>query len=623
MHDTAMHIGSLLFETYCNIPSPAILEIGSSDVNGSLRDVAPAQSRYVGIDFEAGAGVDIVTTAGAPLSVEDASFDFALASSVFEHDPAFWNSFVEMVRKVRPGGIVYINVPSNGAIHRYPEDHWRFYPDSGKALARWAVSQGQPIALVESFVAPRDEDIWNDFVAVFRKGPTRRRPPGILLYQKVPGAMNIQVGRAKAFLNHVARTEDMELVAIAQASAVEHAKRVAAHEAALAQSAADMTECQARLAQGEARELQLRQDFETPAERALWDIRAKDAEIAHARELLDVANRMLATRESEARSLTAAMIVAGRKTFAIAEERAEALSAVRTAQSERDASRQECAAERDRAVRNESGLAAALEALEQVRSNAALATLAATARIERVLAEAATERDRADHGEAGLAAALEALERVRRDAKLAALDANTRIACALAEAAIERDRADQSEAGLRATIETLDHVRIDAALRDREMGLQLAQAHDDAEQLRTALARQSHEAREQLDRLNGAGVELRLMAVFLADAREQVDELRGEVANGARKAEDEAAARDVADRGLAIARAIYAMNEGAPWWWRFSTERWRARRVARRLWRGSLFDGEAYLRQNPDVAAQAMDPARHLLLHGIAEGRRF
>ena len=623
MHDTAMHIGSLLFETYCNIPSPAILEIGSSDVNGSLRDVAPAQSRYVGIDFEAGAGVDIVTTAGAPLSVEDASFDFALASSVFEHDPAFWNSFVEMVRKVRPGGIVYINVPSNGAIHRYPEDHWRFYPDSGKALARWAVSQGQPIALVESFVAPRDEDIWNDFVAVFRKGPTRRRPPGILLYQKVPGAMNIQVGRAKAFLNHVARTEDMELVAIAQASAVEHAKRVAAHEAALAQSAADMTECQARLAQGEARELQLRQDFETPAERALWDIRAKDAEIAHARELLDVANRMLATRESEARSLTAAMIVAGRKTFAIAEERAEALSAVRTAQSERDASRQECAAERDRAVRNESGLAAALEALEQVRSNAALATLAATARIERVLAEAATERDRADHGEAGLAAALEALERVRRDAKLAALDANTRIACALAEAAIERDRADQSEAGLRATIETLDHVRIDAALRDREMGLQLAQAHDDAEQLRTALARQSHEAREQLDRLNGAGVELRLMAVFLADAREQVDELRGEVANGARKAEDEAAARDVADRGLAIARAIYAMNEGAPWWWRFSTERWRARRVARRLWRESLFDGEAYLRQNPDVAAQAMDPARHLLLHGIAEGRRF
>ena len=577
MHDTAMHIGSLLFETYCNIPSPAILEIGSSDVNGSLRDVAPAQSRYVGIDFEAGAGVDIVTTAGAPLSVEDASFDFALTSSVFEHDPAFWNSFVEMVRKVRPGGIVYINVPSNGAVHRYPEDHWRFYPDSGKALARWAVSQGQPIELVESFVAPRDADIWNDFVAVFRKGPTRRRPPGILLYQKVPGAMNIQVGRAKAFLNHVARTEDMELVAIAQASAVEHAQRVAAHEAAVAQSAADMTECQARLAQGEARELQQRQDFETRAERAQWDLIAKDAEIAHARELLDVANRMLATRESEARSLTAAMIVAGRKTFAIAEERAEALSAVRTAQSERDASRRECTAERDRAVRIESGLAAALEALEQVRSDAALAALAATGRIERVLAEAATERD----------------------------------------------HAGQSEAGLRATIETLDQVRIDAALRDREMGLQLAQAHDDAEQLRVALARQSHEAREQLDRLNGAGVELRLMAVFLADAREQVDELHGEVANGARKAEDEGAARDVAERGMAIARAIYAMNEGAPWWWRFSTERWRARRIARRLWRESLFDGEAYLRQNPDVAAQAMDPARHLLLHGIAEGRRF
>lgn len=35
------------------------------------------------------------------------------------------------------------------------------------------------------------------------------------------------------------------------------------------------------------------------------------------------------------------------------------------------------------------------------------------------------------------------------------------------------------------------------------------------------------------------------------------------------------------------------------------------------------FDGEAYCRLNPDVAAAGEDPARHYLAHGMAEGRRY
>ena len=35
------------------------------------------------------------------------------------------------------------------------------------------------------------------------------------------------------------------------------------------------------------------------------------------------------------------------------------------------------------------------------------------------------------------------------------------------------------------------------------------------------------------------------------------------------------------------------------------------------------FDDEAYLRLNPDVRAAKMNPRRHFLLHGAAEGRRF
>lgn len=213
MHDTALQIGRLALQTYCLTPNPAILELGSLDVNGSLRSYAPGEASYIGIDLEKGPGVDIITRAGDPIPADDDSFDLVIASSVLEHDPAFWVTFLEMCRKARSGGYVYINAPSNGAVHRYPEDHWRFYPDSGKALMRWAVSQGQSVELIESFTAKRDGDIWNDFVAVFRKGPSSAALPQPMLYEKLLGSRNVQVGASAHFLNPSPNTEDMDLLA--------------------------------------------------------------------------------------------------------------------------------------------------------------------------------------------------------------------------------------------------------------------------------------------------------------------------------------------------------------------------------------------------------------------------
>lgn len=40
--------------------SVKIVEIGSKDVNGSLRSVAPSHFEYIGVDFVDGKGVDIV-----------------------------------------------------------------------------------------------------------------------------------------------------------------------------------------------------------------------------------------------------------------------------------------------------------------------------------------------------------------------------------------------------------------------------------------------------------------------------------------------------------------------------------------------------------------------------------
>ena len=171
MHDTAYKIGGLVMATYLPPGANRILEIGSLNVNGGLRDLAPPGADYIGLDLEAGAGVDHVVTGSDDWPVADDSFDLVMASSAFEHDQAFWLTFLQMCRKLKPGGYCYISAPANGKVHRYPQDFWRFYPDAGLALQAWARRQGIATTLVESFTAEREGDTWNDFCAVFRRGP--------------------------------------------------------------------------------------------------------------------------------------------------------------------------------------------------------------------------------------------------------------------------------------------------------------------------------------------------------------------------------------------------------------------------------------------------------------------
>lgn len=207
MHDTAFNIGSLAMNIYSDLTKDSILEVGSQAVNGSLREHALPTTRYVGLDIEEGEGVDIVVEPGKSYPLEDNSFDLVIASSVFEHDPFFWLTFLEMCRITREGGYIYINAPSNGAVHRYPQDNWRFYPDSGKALAQWAVSQGSAVTLVESFIAKREADIWNDFVAVFRKGRITKTLPKVFIHENVP-CTDVITWKSKEVMNPSFHTED-------------------------------------------------------------------------------------------------------------------------------------------------------------------------------------------------------------------------------------------------------------------------------------------------------------------------------------------------------------------------------------------------------------------------------
>ena len=168
MHYTAMHHGKLFFDTYAaGRHGLQILDVGSQDVNGSLRTVAPKDSTYVGADFAQGQGVDVILTDPYALPFEDESFDLCVSSSCYEHAEFFWLAFNEALRVLRPNGLLLLIVPSNGVFHRYPVDCWRFYPDAGKALENWARRSGFRAAMLESFTGTQRHSEWNDFVAVF------------------------------------------------------------------------------------------------------------------------------------------------------------------------------------------------------------------------------------------------------------------------------------------------------------------------------------------------------------------------------------------------------------------------------------------------------------------------
>lgn len=68
-------------------------------------------------------------------------------------------------------------------------------------------------------------------------------------------------------------------------------------------------------------------------------------------------------------------------------------------------------------------------------------------------------------------------------------------------------------------------------------------------------------------------------------------------------------------------KQVALLSLSTPGWWAVMPAGWRRARMSERLARKKLFDGPAYLRLYPDVAAEGMDPLLHYIAHGMAEGR--
>jgi len=70
-------------------------------------------------------------------------------------------------------------------------------------------------------------------------------------------------------------------------------------------------------------------------------------------------------------------------------------------------------------------------------------------------------------------------------------------------------------------------------------------------------------------------------------------------------------------------REMTRVAEAMPKWWGMMPEVWRRKREHEAYRRTGLFDAQLYLQNYPDVAADGMDPVRHYIQHGMAEGRQM
>ena len=82
----------------------SILEIGSLDVNGSIRNLFDFASEYIGIDLEKGPNVDLILN-GTDIDKLNKSFDIIISCECFEHAKDWKEIFDKMCQISKPNSL--------------------------------------------------------------------------------------------------------------------------------------------------------------------------------------------------------------------------------------------------------------------------------------------------------------------------------------------------------------------------------------------------------------------------------------------------------------------------------------------------------------------------------------
>lgn len=104
-------------------PVAPVLEVGSYDVNGGVRDLFPQP--YTGLDMRAGPGVDVVADITNGWKSEE-EFQTVVCLDMLEHCESPQAALTRMYAVMADGGRLLAAAPMAWAEHNHPADYWRF-----------------------------------------------------------------------------------------------------------------------------------------------------------------------------------------------------------------------------------------------------------------------------------------------------------------------------------------------------------------------------------------------------------------------------------------------------------------------------------------------------------------
>lgn len=142
--------------THYNLKGKRVLEIGSFNVNGSVRDLFETDD-YLGVDMREGPGVDAVCNAhDIPYHIPQVEFEVIVCTEMLEHDDRFWETMTVIGYMLERGGLLILTARGNGfPLHGYPLDFYRFMPSAATPLL--ALAQCEKIDVAED---PQDPGIF-------------------------------------------------------------------------------------------------------------------------------------------------------------------------------------------------------------------------------------------------------------------------------------------------------------------------------------------------------------------------------------------------------------------------------------------------------------------------------
>jgi SAM-dependent methyltransferase len=97
-----------------------VLEIGSLDVNGNIRNLFDFTNEYIGIDLEKGPNVDLVLN-GTNINELNTNFDIIISCECFEHAKDWKLIFEKMCQISKPNSFIVISVASTGRVEHGTE----------------------------------------------------------------------------------------------------------------------------------------------------------------------------------------------------------------------------------------------------------------------------------------------------------------------------------------------------------------------------------------------------------------------------------------------------------------------------------------------------------------------